>query len=64
MASLSASVPGGVLAVKVGDSVRIEVVRGAGTIQTAFVMPSLVRPVVRIEETPGATAKQLGLRTP
>ena len=51
-----------VLGLTVGDSVRIEVARGARRYRAAFVLPRLMEPVVTIEETPGATAKQRALR--
>ena len=49
-------------ALKVGDSVNLEVARAAGPFQAAFVLPQLTRFRVEIEEVQGATPKQRALR--
>ena len=51
------------LGLQVGDSVRIEVGRATGAYRTAFVVPQLAAPVVRIEAIPDATDQQRRLRT-
>jgi predicted metalloprotease with PDZ domain len=51
-----------VSALKVGDSVRIEVGRPTGPYRAAFSLPQLHHPVVTIEEIPGASDRQRRLR--
>jgi predicted metalloprotease with PDZ domain len=51
-----------VFALKVGDSVRIEVGRATGPFRAAFALPQLHHPVVTIEEIPGASDRQRRLR--
>jgi predicted metalloprotease with PDZ domain len=47
---------------KLDDTLRVEVVRPQSTVTTSVVLSSFDRPVVRIEEIPGATPKQIALR--
>jgi len=49
-------------ALKVGDSVHVEVGRASGRYRTAFALPQLRHPVVTIEELPDATDRQRRLR--
>jgi predicted metalloprotease with PDZ domain len=47
---------------RVGDTVRVEVMRPTGPWRTSVVVTGYSRPVVRIEEIPGATERQRTLR--
>jgi predicted metalloprotease with PDZ domain len=47
---------------RVGDTVRVEVMRPTGAWRTSVVVAGYSRPVVRIEEIPGATERQRALR--
>jgi predicted metalloprotease with PDZ domain len=49
-------------ALRVSDSVRVEIIRPTGRRQIAFVMSGVVQPIVTIEEMPGATERQRRLR--
>jgi predicted metalloprotease with PDZ domain len=48
---------------RIGDTVRVEVIRPAGAWRTSVVVPGYDRPSVRIEEIPDATERQRALRT-
>lgn len=50
-------------AARMGDTLRLEVARPAGVFRTSVVMSGYLRPVVRIEELPNATAHQRAVRT-
>ena len=50
-------------ALHIGDSVRVEVARAAGTFRTTVAVTGYDRPTVRLEELPGATTRQQALRT-
>ena len=47
---------------RIGDTMRVEVMRPSGPWRTTVVMTGYDRPVVRIEEVPGATERQRALR--
>src|SRR2546422_1002724 len=47
---------------RIGDTTAVEVRRPRGTWRTAVVVAGYERPVVRLEEIPGATERQRGLR--
>ena len=47
---------------RIGDTLRFEIARPAGTFRTNVVMSGYERPVVRIEELPNATARQRAVR--
>lgn len=47
---------------RIGDSVRVEVMRPTGAFRTTVAVAGYDRPVVRVEELPGATEKQRALR--
>jgi predicted metalloprotease with PDZ domain len=48
---------------RIGDTVRVEVARASGAFSTTVVVSGYDRPMVRLEELPGATAGQRSLRT-
>jgi predicted metalloprotease with PDZ domain len=48
---------------RIGDTVRVEVARASGPFSATVVVSGFDRPVVRLEDLPGATASQRSLRT-